>query len=49
MKVFMNSRISSCNSQIRWQHSSHICVEKIHNVFPKKERQDGIIDIEHGD
>ena len=32
----MNSRISSCRSQIRWQHSSHICDGKIHNEIPIK-------------
>ena len=48
MKANTSRRISSCSSQIRWQNSSHICVEKFHNVFPKTERQDGFIEKEWG-
>lgn len=44
MNATMN-RISCRSQQIRWQHSSRICVEKIHSVIPRTEKD--WFDIEH--
>ena len=46
MNAMNMNRISQWSQSIRCSQSSHICVEKIHSVIPRTERQDGF-DIEH--